>query len=85
MDSSVREIKIELPVNVLLSTNISEQQLAKEMREELAFKYFAEGRLSSGTAAKLAGMTRFSFLIKAGEKKIEWLPFSNDELKRELA
>lgn len=85
MDPNVKKISIELPADVLLSTSVSEKELVKEMREALAFKYFSEGRLSGGTAAKLAGMTRISFLLKAGEKKIEWLPYSEDELRRELA
>ena len=85
MNPNLKEINIELPTEVLLSINVSEKQLAMEMRETLAFRYFSEGRISSGTAARLAGIDRVSFLLKAGEKKIEWLPFSNDELKREMA
>jgi len=85
MKSSVREIKIKLPTDVLLSTSISEKQLAQTMREVLAFKFFAEGRLSSGMAAKLAGMTRVAFLLKAGQQDIEWLPYSEDELRREIS
>jgi predicted HTH domain antitoxin len=84
MEPNVKIISIELPADVLLTTSVSEKELAREMREALAFKYFSEGKLSSGTAAKLAGMPRVTFLLKAGEKKIEWLPYSDDELRREL-
>ena len=69
MKSSVREIKIKLPEDVLLSASISEKQLVQEMREMIAFKLFADGRLSGGTAAKLAGMPRLNFLFKAGQQK----------------
>ena len=85
MKVSVREIKIKLPEDVLLSASISEEQLAQEMREVLAFKLFSEGRLSGGTAAKLAGMPRVQFLLKAGHQSIEWLPYSENEVRRELA
>jgi predicted HTH domain antitoxin len=85
MKSSVREIKIKLPENVLLSASISEKQLVQEMREVIAFKLFAEGRLSGGTAAKLAGMPRVKFLLKAGQLNVEWLPYSKDEVRRELS
>lgn len=85
MEPSTREIKIKLPVDVLLSTSVNEKQLAKEMRETLAFKYYSEGRLSSGKAAKLAGMTRVAFLLKAGQNNVEWLSYSDDELRRELS
>ena len=85
MKSSVREIKIKLPENVLLSASISEKQLVQEMREVIALKLFAEGRLSGGTAAKMAGMSRVKFLLKAGQQNIEWLPYSKDEVRRELS
>ena len=85
MKSSVREIKIKVTEDVLLSASISEKQLVHEMREVLAFKLFADGRLSGGTAAKLAGMPRVHFLLKAGQQNIEWLSYSKDEVRRELA
>ena len=85
MKSSVREIKIKLPEDVLLSASISERQLVKEMREVLAFKFYSEGRLSGGKAAKLAGMPRVQFLLKAGRQNIEWLPYNKDDVRRELS
>ena len=81
MKSSVREIKIKVPEDVFLSASISEKQLVQEMREVLAFKLFSDGRLSGGTAAKLAGMPRVYFLLKAGRQNIEWLSYSKDELR----
>ncbi len=85
MKSSVREIKIEIPEDVLLSASISENQLVKEIGEALAYKLYSEGRLSGGTAAKLAGMPRVQFLLKAGQQNIEWLPYGKDEVRRELS
>ena len=85
MKSSVREIKMELPEDVLLSASITEKQLVQEMREALALKLYSEGRLSGGTAAKLAEMPRVTFLLNAGRYNIEWLPYSRDEVRRELA
>ena len=85
MKSSVREIKIKLPEDVLLSASISEKQLAHEMREVMALKLYSEGRLSGGTAAKLAGIPRVHFLLKVGQHNIEWLPYSKDEVRRELS
>jgi predicted HTH domain antitoxin len=81
----MREIKIELPEEVLLSASISEKQLVQEMREILALKLYSEGRISGGTAAKLAGIPRVYFLLKASRHNIEWLPYSEVEVRRELA
>ena len=85
MESQVKEIKIALPLDVLLSANIDQEQIVKEMREALAYKYFSKGRLSSGKAAKLAGMSRVTFLNNAYRYNVEWLSFSKDELRRELS
>ena len=85
MKSSVREIKIEFPEDVFLSASITEKQLVQEMREALALKLFYEGRLSGGTAAKLADMPRVTFLLTAGQHNMDWLPYSRDEVRRELA
>jgi len=85
MKTNLREIKILIPDDILLSINMSEDLLIQEIRHHLAFKLFAEGRLSSGKAAKLAGMTKIVFLIEAGKREIDILPYSPDELKRELA
>ncbi len=86
MDPSPQNtISFQIPTDILLSSNLSAEQIAKEMRETLAFKLFAEGRLSGGKAAKLAGMDRVAFLLKAGQMGIDWLPYSDDELRRELS
>ncbi len=85
MESNACEIKIQLPADVLLSTSADEKQLAQEMRETLAYKYYAEGRLSSGKASKLAGMSRVAFLLKTSQYNVEWLSYSKKELERELS
>lgn len=85
MEPKVREIKITLPLDVLLSSSVDEKKIAQDMRETLAYKYYAEGRLSSGKAAKLAGMTRVAFLLNAGKHNVEWLSYSEDEIRRELS
>jgi predicted HTH domain antitoxin len=85
METNLREIKILIPNDILLSINMNEELLIHEILRNFAFNLFAEGRLSSGKAAKLAGMTKIVFLIEAGKREIDILPYSPDELKRELA
>ena len=84
MSTAIREIKIPLPWEILLSISITDEQLIQEMRQSLAFKWFAEGRLSTGNAAKLAGMSKIAFILECGQRGIEILPYSKDELRREL-
>jgi predicted HTH domain antitoxin len=79
-----REIKFEIPEDVFLAAHMSEEQITSELHKLIAFKLFADGHLSGGRAAKLAGMTRIHFLLEAGTQGIEWLPYSADEVRREL-
>ena len=85
MKSTDREIRIKVPEDILLSASFNEAQFVTEMRETLAFKLFSQGRLSGGKAAKLAGMSRVQFLLEASKHNIDWLPFDQDELRRELS
>lgn len=85
MKSTDREIRIRVPEDILLATSFNETQLVAEMLETLAYKLFSQGRLSGGKAAKLAGMPRIQFLLKADQHHIDWLPFDEDELRRELS
>ncbi len=85
METQVKEIKITLPTDVLLSANIDQEHIAQEMREALAYQYFSQGRLSSGKAAKLAGVSRVAFLFNAHRYNVEWLSYSQDEVRRELS
>ena len=80
----VQSIRVDVPTEILLSAHLNGEQFAQELRETLAFKLFANGQLSGGLAAKLAGLPRVTFLLKAGEQGIEWLQYSDDELRREL-
>jgi len=85
MDSQVKEITISVPADILLSANLDQEHMAQEMKEVFAYKLFSTGRLSSGKAAKLAGINRIAFLLKARRYNAEWLAYSSDEVRRELA
>jgi predicted HTH domain antitoxin len=84
MQTALREIKITVPWEILLSLSMTEEQLAQEFCHSLAFQGFAEGRLSTGTAAKLAGISKMAFVLECGQRGIDILPYSKDELSREL-
>jgi predicted HTH domain antitoxin len=84
METPLKEIKISLPSDILLSANINQEEIVQEMLETLAYKYFAKGRLSGGKAARLAGMSRVAFLSNAYRHNIEWLSYSPEDVRREL-
>ena len=65
-----RQIVINVPEQVLLAEKTDEEAFAREMRILTAVKLYELGRLSSGRAAELAGMSRVEFLLELGRYKV---------------
>ena len=60
---TIQQITIEIPETVLLAEKMDADAFAREMRVLTAVKLYELGRLSSGRAAELAGMSRVEFLL----------------------
>jgi predicted HTH domain antitoxin len=71
-----RKIVIEVPEKVLLAEKVDEKAFAREIRILAAVKLFELGRLSSGRASELAGMSRVEFLLILGRYKV--FPFESE-------
>jgi len=59
---AARQIVIEVPESVLVAEKTDEVRFGQEVRLLAAIKLYELGRLSSGRAAELAGMSRIEFL-----------------------
>lgn len=81
----MKTLALEIPDSILLQTSASLEELSLEAQMELAFHYFRTGRLSSGQAAKMAGMNRVDFLSAAGARQIPLLDLDAEELRSEIA
>lgn len=79
-----KKIVLEIPEEILLAAQMDTQRMGDEMRKLAAFELFSQHRLSGGKAAQLAGIPRIAFLLEAGRRGIEWLPYDREELSREL-
>ena len=71
-----RHISIEIPESILIDEKTDEVSFAKELRVLAAVKLYEMGRLSSGRAAELAGMSRVEFLMNLGRYKV--FPFASE-------
>lgn len=80
-----RQIVIEVPEKVLLAEKADESAFARELRVLAAVKLYELGRLSSGRAAELAGMSRVEFLLTLGQYKVFPLESELADLERQRA
>ena len=67
---ATRQIVLDIPEKALLAEKTDEVSFARELRVLAAVKLYELGRLSSGRAAELAGMSRVEFLLALGRYKV---------------
>ena len=81
-EMTTRRIAIDVPEKVLLAEKTDERAFAKELRMLAAVKLYELGRLSSGRAAELAGMTRVEFILSLGRYRVFPLDAELDDLEQ---
>ena len=69
-------ISVQLPEETLISLKEEPDSFARELPVLAAVKLYELGRLSSGRAAQLAGLTRVEFLLTLGRYQVS--PFAID-------
>ena len=60
---ATKQIAFDVPEQILLAEKTDQAAFAREVRMLAAIKLYELGRLSSGRAAELAGMSRVEFLL----------------------
>ena len=77
-------ITIPCPESVLVSLKETPEAFAKEANRLLAVKLYEMGKLSSGRAAELAGISRISFLQSLSRYGTPMFDLSKEELERDF-
>ena len=78
-------VPIDIPEATLVALKLDAANAAAQLRIAAAMKLFELGRLSSGAAAELAGVSRIAFLSKLSEFGVESFRQSEPELANDLA
>ena len=74
---------VHVPSN-LLNLGSSQDEIQRRISEWLALSLFSEGKISSGKAGKLLGLSRLEFIKLLRERGIAYINYSKDELNSRL-
>jgi predicted HTH domain antitoxin len=77
-------VEIQVPEAVLISLKEMPESIVQELRMLAAVKLFELGKLSSGRAAELAGLSRVAFLMALGRYCVSPLQLADDELAQDI-
>lgn len=78
----MKAISIELPEEIV--DLFSEEELETSLRKWAVLELVRAGKLSSGKAAEILGITRWDFMDLMSEYDIPTANFSQEELDRQL-
>lgn len=76
-------VVLDVPDEALDALRMTPQVLGEELRLAAAMKLYELGRLSSGSAAALAGVPRVVFLARLTEYGVDTFRLGEEDLRRE--
>ncbi len=79
------QIVLDLPEETLSALNWSPEKAEEEIRLASAVKLYEIGKLSSGAAARLAGVSRTIFLSKLADYDVDTFRLSEEDLLKEAS
>ena len=83
-ENGVKEITVKYPEDFELAVQTTPEELEAQIRLMAALKMFELGKISSGKAAQLAGLSRVEFFEMCGRYRVSVFNYPPEELEREL-
>jgi len=77
-------VRLEIPEETLISLKTDAESFGQDLKMLGAVKLFELGKLSSGRAAELAGMTRVEFLLALRHFKASPFQMTEEELRQDV-
>lgn len=78
------EVILKYPDDLAQAVQMTAEELEAQIRLMAALKMFELGKLSSGKAAELAGLSRVEFLQACGRYRVSVFNYPPEELEAEL-
>jgi len=81
---NTEELKMKYPSGFELAVHMTKEEMEHHIRLMAALKMFELGKVSSGKAAQLAGMSRVEFLETCGRYRVSAFNYPPEEVEREI-
>jgi predicted HTH domain antitoxin len=78
------DLKIKYPKGFEMAVHMTKEEMEQHIRLMAAIKMFELGKVSSGKAAELAGMSRIEFLETCGRYRVSVFNYSSREIEAEI-
>jgi predicted HTH domain antitoxin len=80
----MEKLILEIPEEILISLKESPQEFSRDILMLAAVKLYELGKLSSGRAAQLAGISKVRFLQSLSQYNVPIFDHAEEELKQDM-
>ena len=84
MKMDIEHLEVQYPAGFEQAVRMTKDEFAHHVRLMAALKMFELGKLSSGKAAELAGLSRIEFLETCGRYQVSVFNIPDEDVEQEL-